>query len=162
MSKFSLLDTDILSYRCIPSFLRDNFHTAWVRLFCFHSKTVNEEKRVFANYAKDQIIWGRSKLAVETLIRERFNNPSINLITQIVENVEFLVFPPEYNATTPFVGPPSTATSVVKPPDDTSVDLLQTQLTVEVPIALQSQENNIHVFLKKYLHVGIIYEIIWT
>ncbi|NME68997.1 hypothetical protein [Flammeovirga aprica] len=158
MSKFSLLDTDILSYRCIPSFLRDNFHTAWVKLLCFHSKKVNEEKRAFANYAKDQIIWGRSKLAVETLIRERFNHPSINLITQIVENVEFLVFPPEFSATIPFVGTPESATTVVRTPED-EVNLQRTQLIVEVPISLQSQENSIHVFLKKYLHIGIIYEI---
>ncbi|ANQ49625.1 hypothetical protein MY04_4808 [Flammeovirga sp. MY04] len=162
MSKIQELDTDLLTWRSIPSFLRDVFHTSWVKLLTYNTKRLNEQKRLFRSYARDQIIWGRSKLSVETLIRLRFNNDSIFLTTQIVNNVEFLVFPPEFNALIPFVGTPSDATTIVRPPNDPTIDLQQTQLTVEVPSVLQGQENNIHAFLKKYLHVGIIYEIVWT
>ncbi|WP_044213453.1 hypothetical protein [Flammeovirga sp. OC4] len=152
------LDFKITSYRTLPPKRRKSRFINWVYLLVHHVYTLSREFLTFRNYAKDQIIWGRSKLSVETLIRERFNNPSINLITQIVENVEFLVFPPEYSATIPFLGTPESATTVVRTPED-EVNLQRTQLIVEVPVSLQSQGNAIHVFLKKYLHVGIIYEI---
>ncbi|KXX70768.1 hypothetical protein [Flammeovirga sp. SJP92] len=111
------LDFKITSYRTLPPKQRKSKFINWVYLLVHHVYTLSREFLIFRNYAKDQIIWGRSKLAVETLIRERFNNPSINLITQIVEKVEFLVFPPEYNATTPILGTPETAKAVVRTPE---------------------------------------------
>ncbi|MEH0154688.1 hypothetical protein V6R21_19095 [Limibacter armeniacum] len=152
------IDFSLITYRLLPSFLRKGTLLSWIYLLVHNIKILTADFKLFRSQVKDELIWGRSKLAVETLARERFNNQNIFLVTQLVELDEFLVFPPEYRSLTPLVAEKGVAKVKVRPPGE-AIDLFRTQLTVQVPVALQPQENEIKVFLSRYLHVAVIYEI---
>lgn len=152
------IDFKVFSFRALPSFLRKTIFVQWGYLLVHHIGILQSELLSFRAATKEKITWGRSKLSVETLIRQKFNETQISLITQIVDNEEFMVFPPEYSALTPFIDVPDKGKVKVRLPND-FIDLEKPQLLVQVPLYLQIQEDAIRAFLKDYLHVGIIYKI---
>ncbi len=152
------VDFQALAYRLLPSFMR-KWMWAWVSVFLHGVRMVHDDLRGYRSSVRDQLIWGRAKLTVEALLRERFNETNIFLITQSVEDIEFLVSPASFNSRMPMVRPASDNGKAIVRPAGATLYLQQTQLVVQVPTAMQTEEDALKGYLRKYLHTGIIYEI---
>ncbi|GAA4825625.1 hypothetical protein [Algivirga pacifica] len=146
------LDSELLSYRSLPPKLREKL-IAFVRVLITPLVALKALLISFRNTTTYKLSWGRSKISVETLLRQEFDDDEIYITTVLVNYDEFLLSPSSYKSMTPRLGSSYLRTS------GEGVSLEQAQLTVQIPSYLSSQEDKLKAILQDYLHAGFIYEI---